>query len=233
MTVALSVLRTRTRQRADQVQSNYVGDSEVDSYINEALRSVHYEMTCSGIFPEESSTDITATGAASYTLPELISILSVERVSGNTYVPMRRIEKPEASAMRSIASGTAILYDVSWSLRAAPSIRFFPKPGSGTYTVRYIPPVTALVADGDTVFAGSGWDQLIVVAAAISCVRRENGDTRGLEEERKELLVRLQREAQARDWTYPSRITPSYDDVSDSSEFSYSDRHGGSGAGYP
>lgn len=229
MTVALSVLRTRTRQRADQVQSNYVADSEVDAYINEALRAVHYEMTCSGLFPEESSTDITATGAASYALPELVSVLSVERVSGNTYVPMRRIEKPEVPGMRSIASGVAVLYDISWSLRAAPSLRLFPKPSSGTYTVRYIPPVTALSADGDTVYAGSGWDELIVVSAAIKCIRRENGITQGLEDEKKELLIRLQREAVARDWTYANRITPTYDDTSDAAEFSYSDRHGSGG----
>ncbi len=228
MTVALSALRTRVQQRADQVDSNYIGTAELNNYINEALNWVHYEMTCSGIYPQESSTDITATGADSYTLPEMVSVLSVERVSGSSYTPLRRIEKPEVAALRSISSGVAIMYDVSWGLRAAPSLRLYPKPPGGVYTVRYVPPVTPLSLDADVIYAGFGWDELIVVSAAIKCIHRENGDTRHLERERDLLLARLQREVHSRDWTYANRITPTYDNLSESADFDYNDRKAGS-----
>lgn len=228
MSVSLLTLRTRARQRADQVQGTLVSDSELNTYVNEAVQWVAFEMVSNGLFPDEVQQTIVVTGAASYTLTELVSIVSVERQEGSVFVPLRRVERSEVPGLRS-TTGNAWLYDVVWGLRAAPSIRFWPNPLSGTYQVRVIPPVSALVADGDLIYPAGGWDSLIVLDAAIKCVRREYGDTRGMEMERQELLLRLRRELENRDMYSPVRVTPAPaqalgEEVFD--PFRYSDRSG-------
>lgn len=229
MTVSLLTLRSRVRQRADQENSDFVSDSELTRYINEALEWVHYEMTCSGLFPEETTSTITANGATSYALPELTSIITIERQDGSTFFPLRRVERADIPSIRAAGNGLAWVYDITWGLRSAPSLRLFPNPTSGTYLVRYIPPVTLLSADGDLVYPAGGWDQLLVVDAAIKCVKKESGDTAPLERERQEQLARLRSEIAHRDSYFPPRITPAPDAANSDlymEPFAYTDRSG-------
>lgn len=227
MSVSLVSLRTRVRQRADQENSTFVSDSELNRYINDAMEWVYYEMTCSGLFPDETSFSITANGAASYTLPEINTIITVERQDGSNFIPLRRAERAEVPNFRSVANGLAWVYDITWGLRAVPSIKFYPTPNSGTYIVRYIPPVTLLSADGDLVYNAGGWDGLIVLDAAVKCVKKEGGDSIPLERERQEMLVRLRSEINHRDAYNPARVFPRPDSNALFIEpFTYTDRKG-------
>ena len=83
-------------------------------------------------------------------------------------------------------------------------------PASGQ-SVRYwyIPRVTALATDGtSTVDAISmnGWDEYVVVDAAIKALEKEESNSSGLVARKKALLARLEAETANRDAGSPSRI---------------------------
>ena len=44
-TVTLSTLRTQSRERADMVNSNFISDTELDDFVNEALLEYYDLMT--------------------------------------------------------------------------------------------------------------------------------------------------------------------------------------------
>ncbi len=72
-------------------------------------------------------------------------------------------------------------------------IKIIPTPQAGTvFMLHYTPTATLLVSGSDTVDGINGWEDYIVVDAAIECLQPEGGDTTVLERRKMQLKQRIE-----------------------------------------
>ena len=89
-----------------------------------------------------------------------------------------------------------------------PRIRFTPEPtGSTDVTAWYIPHAPELGADTDVWNGFNGWEEYVVVDAAIKCLEKEESDTQVLELRKQRLVMRIQSLAASCDQGFPERVT--------------------------
>lgn len=168
--VALSELRTRTLLRADMVNSSFrstspAGTSEVDRVINANWRKAYRLVVLADDDYSISSQDYTMSTSDTYSLPadfykerKLESFVS--GVSTGTF-KLRKFRLDELSSYQWSVSGF-----VGFRLRGDNFV-LTPAPNSGdTLRLWYIPAPTALAADGNTIDAVHGIDELIVIGSA-------------------------------------------------------------------
>jgi hypothetical protein len=195
--VTLDTLRTRIRQRTDQehTPSEFVTDAELNQLINTSYAKLYGELVRAGLHVAESTSDVTATGAATYALPtDFYSMIGVYH-SENGY--NRRLKMHSARFRPGSAQvGPAISYRVNNY-----ALELFPRPASGTYMVVYVPQPAELVGDDDTLDGVLGWEEFVVVDVSINVFIKEETDTSVLERERERLMTRIREEAYAAEMT--------------------------------
>jgi hypothetical protein len=211
-TATLLELRTQARQRADMVGSNFVSDTELTGYINSSAAELYdlliaqfedYKVTSGNISVVPST--------SSYSLPtDFYKLLGVDLVvdsQGNAVTL-----KPFVFAERN-----AYMFTPTWNVvglaylryhMIGDSIRFVPVPNQ-TQTVKlwYIPALTKLSADADTLDGVNGWEEYVVVDAAIKMLAKEESSTEVFQKQKKELIDRINKMAANRDPGSPTRVT--------------------------
>lgn len=149
--VALSVLRTRCKQRSDMENDSHIADSEWNTLISEMVGELHELADEAGLRYFETSATITATGASSYAVPSdhlaTISITLLDSASR----PRRELDEwqiHQGEHPLSGQTGEAQCYAI-----VGQTIEFYPNPASGSYRHRYVPQPASLAsaADGDAV----------------------------------------------------------------------------------
>lgn len=187
-------MRTRVRQRTDNENSSFVSDSELTQLINTEYKELYGLLVRHSLQRTEDTQTITANGSSSYALDgDFYSVIGVFRTEGSVRVPLSR--HTERFRPGSVA-GTATSYRIVNS-----TLVLYPKPASGTYEVIYIPVPAELSADVDTMDGVLGWEELVVVNAAIKVLQKEEADYEHLRTDRAELLRRIQDEAAAVEFT--------------------------------
>lgn len=189
-TVTLLELRTQIRQRADMENSQFVTDSELNSYINSSIAWL-YELIlgCYGDEYYATSADFTTVSGqntyafASIGLSTFYKLLGISMLDGTQELPLRKFVFNQRG-------------DVSNLPEAGKTIR-----------VHYIPAPAKLSADGDTFDGIAGWEELIVVDCAIKCKDKEETDVSELNQERSIQVGRIKTMAPARDVGSPERVT--------------------------
>ncbi len=207
--VTLANLRTRVRNRANMENSQFVTDTELNIYINQAIADLRDKMISKAgedYFAETESYSLQANREA-YDLPsDFYKILYVE-VQGddNYFYQMRRFEISE----RNFGASPINYYipDIRYRLRAD-SIIFTPQNLVGGRTVRmtYVPIPTELINDSDTLEGYNGWETYVIVYAARIALVKEESDTSQLDAELMRLDQRMEAMADNRDQSMPSRI---------------------------
>lgn len=136
--VALDDLRLKTRQRADQVNSQFVSDDELDGYINNSYSEL-YDIIVSryddDYFLKSYSLTVNS-GTASYDLPsDFYKARGVDLIiSTNESTPLQRY----VFADRTRDSLARYARDVKYRIQGN-QIYFAPAPDSNTATLWYIP----------------------------------------------------------------------------------------------
>lgn len=190
----LSELRTRVRQRTDNENSNFVTDDELTQLINTEYKELYGLLVRYSLQRTESTSTISADGSSSYALPSnFYSLIGVFRTEGQAQVRLSRFGERFRPGT---VTGTACQYRLQGA-----NIVLYPTPSSGTYTVLYIPVPSDLSADADTVDGVLGWEELVVINAAIKVLQKEEADTSVLKQDRQELLMRIKMEADAVEFT--------------------------------
>ncbi len=195
-TYTRSALRTRIRQLADQVNSRFIDDDELNDWIDVANAEFHEFLYQSGLsYVETDVTASTVAGTSAYNVPaDFLGVLKLEwRPSSSE--PWRRllavnpmedhrygIENAEPVGFRTV-NGTLVLY---------------PPPVAGTYRLRYVPGATKLASDAATIDGVNGWEQLVVVDCVIKCLLKEESDASSWINERNELRARIKSAAEDR-----------------------------------
>ncbi len=196
MAVTLTVLRDRIRQRADMENAtDFIPDSELNTYVNSAYKELYGMLLHHDMMRTETTQSITITGAASYSLPsDYFVTIGVFEVIDTEHrrIPRSRVQdRPFAGVTN---AGDAYEYRT-----ANDSIELYPHPTAGTYVHIYVPLITELSADSDTMNGVNGWEEFIILDAAIKCLHKEESDARHLQIEREGIRERIRMEAEGRD----------------------------------
>lgn len=200
MATTLLQLRTRVRQRTDnEGPSEFVTDTELNQLINSAYQELYALLARESLHRSESVSTITATGADDYAVPTgLLGIIGVYRTYDLDKVPLERFPDKFRPGGR---TGDALMYRVSGT-----RLVLYPKPSSGTYDVVYIPTCPVLTVDADSVEGVVGWEEFIVIDAAINVLAKEESNTQMLEIKRMQIIDRIRADAQMREFTETPRL---------------------------
>ena len=136
--VALNTLRDEARQRADQVNSEFVTDAELNGYLNNSWSEL-YDILVSKNKDDYflTSTSITVTsGTSTYSLPsDFYKARGVDlNINDNQNTPLQRY----TFADRTRDSLVRYARDVKYRIQAN-NIVFAPSPSNNTATLWYIP----------------------------------------------------------------------------------------------
>lgn len=202
-------LRTRARQRANMENSQFVTDSEFNSYLNEAIADLRDKMISKvGADYFATATNFTlVNGTENYALPsDFYKILYVEQQGiDQLYYKMRRFEVAE----RSLGASPISYYapEIKYRLTAN-NITFTPVNQLGGIQVRltYVPVPAELAADIDTLNGYNGWETYVILLAARKALVKEESDVSQIDSELQSLIQRIEAMADNRDYGQPMRI---------------------------
>lgn len=210
MSIALSVLRTRAKQRADLENSDFIEDSEWLTYINGSYARF-YDMLV-GRFVDwyvEDPLDFTVSSGSTYALPfDFYKLLGVDRlVSGSDYVALRPFNFADRNKRRASDAFRGLYPNVQYRIMGT-NLRFTPEDqATGDYRLWYVPTYTPLSADTDTIDNVNGWEDWIILDAARKALVKEESDITAVVMELRELEKRIEEMAQQRDIGETDRIT--------------------------
>ncbi len=207
-------LRSRTLQRADMVNSDFVTTAELDFLLDATFRELYGMMTSQyeGLFV--ATADLTtANGTESYTLPAAFKKLKLLQHYNNSQyeyalrrADWRDIEVLNTSNNRKKPTHYILFNDPVTS--QAMRVMLLPTPDA-VYTVRlrYVPNL----ALSDVVGTASsnliaGWDGYMILGTTIKLKDKEESDTYVLFKEMERLTDRLLRDLRPIDESEPAQI---------------------------
>lgn len=212
--ITLGELKLQARQRADQVRSKFVSDSELTSYINSGIAEL-YDLLCESygedFYVIEYEFQTTDSGA--YNLPDdfyELKRLDV-KIDEQDWVTIPRFNLNEETSLRSstyVALGgyLNIRYRlVGNKLKLAP----LPTPGS-TIRALYVPLPVKLVDDTDTLDDLNYYSEYVILIASIAMLNKEESDVTVLTAQKAEQKARIVSKSQNRDAANSDQITDIY-----------------------
>lgn len=206
--VKLSQLRTRTRQRADMVRSQFVSDSELNSYINASAQELYDLLVEANLDYFTTSIEFTVSGGRGYYQPAESMVYKLRGLDfdiGGSWTPVWPYEYLERGRLQD-GPVSRLTTTVKYRLIGT-RIEFLPADqASGTYRMRYVPFMQVMVHDTDTFDGYNGFEEYIVVDAAMKCKDKEESSVQVLKDQKKALLMRVQAMANTRDYSAPDRI---------------------------
>lgn len=204
-TVALSVLRTRARERADQAGSTFVSDANMDIWINVGAQRLHEKLV--DAFGDEYVEGVTApantvVGTSDYNLPsDFFKMYGVDlTIAGvkRTLLPFNRAERNALAGVIVPAWQTFPLYRV-----VGAKLRLLPVPRGVYPFIIYYAPEAVTVTGSVGLTAPNGWEEYAVLYTAIQMLLKEESDARPLQAELRALDENLARLKDDRDSAFP------------------------------
>jgi hypothetical protein len=229
-TMRLSDLRIAVRQRSDMVNSQFITDDELNSYINQSgfeLYDILVQKYGDDYNVAPPVTFFTNGTSQFYPLPD--GVLTFMNAAGNNFVP------PALYKFLGLDLGLSNTLDSFVTIRpfnfsernryAVPNFQSFygvtnlryrlngsnlyltPIPSQGQrLQLWYIPRFNQLVNDTDTIDGISGWTEYVIIDAAIKCLQKEESDTNVLMNQKQMMLNRIEAAAENRDAGNPATV---------------------------
>lgn len=216
-TVTLASLRTQVRQRADMEHSGFVSDSELNTYINQSIAELYdllvtkygndYYLASPYMFTTNTADD-------RYPLPaDFLKLAGVDLVISADY---RIALKPFMFQERNRLQNFGGIYDtlgrsnIRYRVEAN-EIVISPKPdGAVSLWVWYVPCSPLLVNDSDTFDGFNGWEEYVVIDAAIKAAQKEESDVQVLFAQKAAMMKRIEEAAENRDQGATQRVIDVY-----------------------
>lgn len=214
-TRTLTQLLAEVRQRADSTSDDsFITDAELTRYINQSAKEL-YDLLIQNQGQEyylSRSTTNFVNGTDTYSLPATFyKLLGVDINGSNGDVDSAKpYMLDERNAYLNYPwpylSGEPVFYRISGA-----NIEFIPMPGTSatSYTLLYIPAFVDLVFPdvGNTPFDGfNGWEEYVVVDAAMKMLEKEESDTSALAMRKALLVRRIESLSANRDAGAPERV---------------------------
>lgn len=243
--MSLAELRTRSLQRADRLNSNFVTLTELNSYINQSMFELYdllitvyedYYLAPSASFaangslfqyplPDGSTTFLNQNNQP-FVPPALYKLYGVDLAISNATNAFVTVNKYNfIDRNRFVYPNTASTIYGVFNLQyrmLGNNIQFIPTP-SANQIIRlwYVPRLQQLLLDTDLTTTGiSGWCEYIITDVAIKILQKEESDVSVLAVQKGELIKRINDSATNRDQGQP-------DKVSDTRQGDWSDGWGG------
>lgn len=208
----LAAVRLAVRQRADMVHSQFVTDDELNGYI----RASHFELY--DLLVQKYGDDyhvavphafVTDGAADRYALPDdFYKLLGVDLLAHGDYVSLRPFafaDRNRRPGLRQPGTRDGLRYRLSGT-----QLWLSPLPTAGqTLRVWYVPRLTPLAADDAVLDGVSGWEEYVVVDAAIKCLQKEESDVSVLLAQKAALVRRIESAAENRDAGAPATVVDS------------------------
>ena len=214
-TKTLLELRTESRQRADQENSDFISDAELTGYIN-ASYGEWYDIIVSR-FEDYFTLDVEltiASGSSTLTLPtDFHKLRGVDfKLSNNDFYNLQKFNFNQRNVYsnRNLTRIATNRFNRVYRIIGSSDVQVLPEDNApGTYKLWYVPIFTPLVSDSDTVNGYNGWEEYIIVDAAIKMMQKEESDVSVLMVQKQALLERIQSAAQNRDFDGIETVTDS------------------------
>lgn len=223
-TSTLLQLRTEARQRADMEGDTHVSDAEFTRFINQSTAALHALMvdfdeayfmlrftytTTPGVNYVILNTNLAEPPATNY-----LDVYKVLHVAANINGWQRSLARwtPETRTLYENASTWGVqALPVSYRLSIIQSgfhaLYLSPTPdGVYTLTVDLVQSITDLVSDSDVFWFGDGWEEWVVLDAAIKALTKEESSITDLVQERDRVLVRIQAQMRTPDLDHPGTV---------------------------
>lgn len=219
----LGSLRLQAQQRADLVNSNFVTLPEWNTYINQSFYEL-YDLLITvyeDYYVAPRLTFATTGTQYQYDLPNGINYNSAPALyklygvdlgldtSQNAFVTLKKFDFIQRNqyVFPQLTSTYLGVFNLRYRM-VGNKIMFIPTPSSNQIIgLWYYPRLTTLLKDTDICETISGWDEYIIVDAAIKAMQKEESDVSALMAQKQALLVRIQDSAMNRDVGQPDTIS--------------------------
>ncbi len=202
----LGDLVTMCQQRCDMENQTSISTTEWKRMISTTYGDLHSLVSSTGLRYFETSTTITATGAASYSEPaDHLSTIGVDYVVNSSTGQRRALYElmPQERNRFTGMTGQAVAF-----MLVDDALSLWPKPSSGSYVWLYIPqpPHLAALADAEVidVITPDG-ESFLVWGVAVQAKAKEESDTNHAEREREAARQRVIEWATMRNILQPRR----------------------------
>jgi hypothetical protein len=197
MRTASLQLAGREVDAGNEDEDRFVTNTEVDRWINMAVKELFGLLTRHGMHPDETTYELEADGSETYTLPaDTWAILTVHAVSTDGY-RTRLTRHGHRFAPNPADTGDAQTYRVI----GRRTLQLYPLPTSGDYEIRYAGIPATLVDDDDELDGVLGWEEYVHAWVARRILMKEGSDLRDVNETLMDLRQRIQDEAQTYEMT--------------------------------
>jgi hypothetical protein len=176
--VTLASLRQQSQQRADMENSTFLGTSEWNANINASAAELYDLLTTVyEDYFQDSITFTTVAGQDKYTLPStFFKLLALDQQNGasmpTTCKPFEFAERNRFAKYNTVGQ---------------------------TFEVFFVPACPLLVLDTDTFDGVNGWDEYIVIDAAIKAKTKEETSIAELSKAKNDMIARIRASAPNRD----------------------------------
>ena len=214
MSITVETLRTRARQRADMNNRNFVESDEWIQLLDVGYKELYDILVAR--FEDWYTIPVNITipqGSASYPLPaDFYKLRGIDRSSsGNSaaddFFPLSPFtfesRNNKGYLIRRRGYGNTVQYRIMQN-----NLIFSPADqAGGLYRLWYVPRATTLTTSTDTVDGVNGWEEYIVLVAAIKALTKEESDVSVLMAEKQALYQRIEWMAQNRDAGMTERVS--------------------------
>lgn len=241
---SLGGVRLAAQQRADMVNNNFVTTQEWNSYINLSyfeLYDILVQVYGDDYYVAPRFTFTTDGRQPSlYPLPlDIYKLLGVDlgvNAAQNSYVTMRKFmfQNRNKFQFNNVPIGYYGNLNIEYRLVGS-NIDLIQSPASGqTIVLWYIPRPRTLLADSDILEGVSGWEEYVIVDAAIKALNKEESDVTALMAAKAALKQRIESAASNRDAGMPEVVTDVRGGLNGyfNGGFGYGYGYGGWGNGY-
>lgn len=208
-TRTLLQLRDRAKQRSNNENSSFVTDAEWNVYLNYSiseLRDIIISKVGDDYYAASQDYSLVS-GTESYDLPsDFYKILWVElEADDGHYYKIHRYEIAEKSS--NVLPLRIYSPDIRYRLRGDDIVVTPISSASGrTMRLWYVPLAPELALDADELKGFNGWDEYIILRAAIMALEKEEQDTSSLSLRLEQLRQRVEAMSANRDQAEPMRI---------------------------
>ena len=210
-TVTLLSLRNQARQRADMENSTFVSDSELNTYINASAAEL-YDLLI-GVYEDYKLTSqniAVVPGTDTYTLPtDFYKLRGVDLVldSLGNAVTLKPFNFQERNSYLFTPTWNVVGLSYLRYHMQGNSIRFVPVPNTAqSIKLWYIPAISTLSLDADLLDGVNGFEEYVVIDAAIKMRTKEETDTSELERQKALMITRVNAMAANRDAGNPEKV---------------------------
>jgi hypothetical protein len=212
-TVTLLELKTQSRIRADKVGSGFIQNDELIAYLNSSACEL-YDLLVGAYGNDyflKSHPFSTSANTSDYDLPaDFYKMVGIDYLIGSQEaLTLKPYQFNERNRYRMGTYWNAITGAAGPRYKINPTaISFLPVP-DGAYNMElwYIPTCPKMVVDADTFDGINGWEEFIIVDAAIKMLQKEESDTSLLEKQKLKLEARINLMAENRDAGQSFRVT--------------------------